>query len=373
MSQSKERTKILPLTSLRFFAAAAVVVYHLSPYVFWLHQPNLLGRSVALGFVSVSFFFVLSGFVLATSYARSEASFNLKGFLVARFARIYPGFCAWLLFETPHFVYTNIRVMHHRAQEIFLLWLGSFFALHGWLTRFGFMDAPCWSISDEFFFYLLFPFVAFRLWRMKSQWLGVVCVLLYLLGNAFVYYCFRHGAPHYELDFNPLTHLPDFFLGIALARFRDRIERRPAWSARVRRFAPALALLAVLVFFAIPAFSLGIPLTLMQHSALFPIYAAIILAFASGNALIEKIFAVPLLVLLGEASFALYLLHIPVAAVLRVPLERQPILMPFVFFGICVGLSIVSFHFLETPARRWIIRRFHSRDRESIAVQTLAQ
>src|ERR1700712_5707681 len=87
------------LTSLRFFAALYVVLYHsLTPMVSGIEKHAFVQRAISLGYASVSFFFFLSGYILAVAYLRTGRDLRMrKRFYVARFARIYPLFALTLL------------------------------------------------------------------------------------------------------------------------------------------------------------------------------------------------------------------------------------------------------------------------------------
>ncbi len=114
----KQSQKILPLTSMRFFAALYVVFYHELT-----HTAELAGshgffeRFCSLGYVSVSLFFFLSGFVLAIAYLAGKPM-DVRRFLVARFARIYPLLFACLLFDLPHFFYTQRQGTQHQVRHV---------------------------------------------------------------------------------------------------------------------------------------------------------------------------------------------------------------------------------------------------------------
>jgi peptidoglycan/LPS O-acetylase OafA/YrhL len=82
--------RIHALTSIRFFAALYVVICHtLRSYVPFLWNDGVWGRAIGLGYISVSFFFALSGYILAFVYLRRGASVSPRKFFKARFARIY--------------------------------------------------------------------------------------------------------------------------------------------------------------------------------------------------------------------------------------------------------------------------------------------
>ena len=99
------------LTSLRFFAAMYVVLYHsLAPMVASVgHHPSL-EQAISLGFVSVSFFFFLSGYILSVAYLSDGRKFPGKTlFYSARFARIYPLYILTLILDTPDWFVAHAR------------------------------------------------------------------------------------------------------------------------------------------------------------------------------------------------------------------------------------------------------------------------
>ncbi len=101
--------KVYPLTSVRFFVALMVVFHHSAPaFLPYFHgmsmgavSGNLLGRMLISFTFSVSFFYLLSGYVLAMVYLRDGKAVNAKKFFAARFARIYPLYFVILVLDSP--------------------------------------------------------------------------------------------------------------------------------------------------------------------------------------------------------------------------------------------------------------------------------
>src|SRR5437763_10072877 len=140
------------LTSVRFFAALHVALYHLvRPFDLW----GPLAPLFSSGYVAVSFFFLLSGFILTYSHALEyeRGKGNPTKFYVARFARIYPVYllttlaAGWIMrgqFDKPIHI---------------VAFLADLLALQTWSVRTAnFFNIPAWSISTEAFFYFVFPF-----------------------------------------------------------------------------------------------------------------------------------------------------------------------------------------------------------------------
>jgi peptidoglycan/LPS O-acetylase OafA/YrhL len=98
--------KIHALTSLRFFAALYVVCFHalsVASFLPSIRSESFLGRWLGLGYTSVSFFFLLSGYILGVVYLRRGSPVALGAFFRARFARIYPLLFLSLVVDIPYF------------------------------------------------------------------------------------------------------------------------------------------------------------------------------------------------------------------------------------------------------------------------------
>src|SRR5579871_6227282 len=154
-------TKILPLTSLRFFAALWVVFFHTLILAFGPRVTNVStvsGRILLLGYISVSFFFTLSGYILAVTYLPRRVS--MERFWWARFVRVYPLFFVTLILSCPPFFIGEVkRLGTHAATYKMLDKLpGNLLMVQAWMPSLVKIDFPNWSLSVEAFFYLLFPF-----------------------------------------------------------------------------------------------------------------------------------------------------------------------------------------------------------------------
>jgi hypothetical protein len=173
--------EIVSLTILRAFAAWWVVIYHfkrMSPFTDGLDVFAL--RS---GWIGVDVFFVLSGFVLAYVYGPEIESQNFEfwQFLVKRFARIYPAHLFTLALMLAMIAATVI--IHARtslASELspdpssnydpMRTVLAQLLLIHAWgIDKIGHFNAPSWSISAEWFAYLIFPVIAPALLRLSPR------------------------------------------------------------------------------------------------------------------------------------------------------------------------------------------------------------
>ena len=147
------------LTSLRFFAALFVVLYHLVRQV---GQVTDLSMLVWFGRSGVTFFFVLSGLVLAWTYA--DAMPRLRVFWWRRFARIWPLHVVATLLSVGVYVLLDRPVS--TAGVVAALGL-----VHAWFndpTIVNGGNGATWSLSDEAFFYLCFPLLLAGMARARD-------------------------------------------------------------------------------------------------------------------------------------------------------------------------------------------------------------
>jgi len=372
MATSQAKPKILPLTSARFFAALYVMLYHTLPR--W-DVPNQwqdwVNKFVGMGYISVSFFFMLSGFILAVVYLKGNRPVNKRRFFVARFARIYPLYLAAMLLDTPHFLHVGLTLQHRPPWQMAAEFLATGGLVQAWLNL-RMLNPPGWSLSTEAFFYISFPFLGVALWRMRARLAIVASILIYGSGILVVLAMERLRGVG-ELSYQPFPHLFVFMLGVLLAKLFVWIGENPTRSQRMEWAAPWMLFGCLAGLLVIPMTSIASYVPLLQHGLLAPIFAVAILAFASGNGLISALFSAKWMVILGEASFALYLLHYPIHSILRSPIEHRGTPMFLLYLVGTIGLSVMSYFWLEIPARRWILAKEHVRSMETEVTSALSQ
>lgn len=365
-----------PLTSLRFFAAFVVVLCHvryshvnqLSPWA-WNFSKN--------GFVGVNLFFVLSGFVIAYNYGEKflEKTTTFGKFMVARFARIWPAFVAALILAFPVYVLSDKAVL---AKMPVLLPI-HLLLIHNWFPNLGYLWlSPSWTIGTEWGFYLMFPLFAAAVFKLRERGLWTLLIVAGLLAFVapYLYHSGLLSGAHGNLasgddvggDFwgralrwYSIFRLPEFVVGVCVCRLfmlQDSAQR-DRWA----RFMGPIAL-ASLVFVAWVMASDALPMMYIDQAVLTLPFAVLIWFLAYDKGLVAKWMAIPSLVLLGEASYSLYLVHIIVKQVMfrfaghffHVPADSIALTL-FVIVAAVVA-SIVMFIFVEKPSRKWIVGRF---------------
>lgn len=343
------------LTSLRFFAALAVLSSHL-----WVleEEPNILqplARSIFHeGYAGVSFFFMLSGFILSHTYQRKLVGGSIKSsaYFMLRLIRIYP---LHFLTALPFALWALAGGGLDAAPRI----IANLSLVQSWVPIKDYyfsLNDPSWSLSDEIFFYGAFAGLA----RFPTRRLTLFAMALLAAAVAIVWLLIAHhhaswsvgdgdvGFPHWLTYINPAVRLLDFVVGMLLYRFPKPRLSRSLWTA-----GEAVSVLALIV--AAYAFTrLDLPQVLRAQLLYLPLMALVIYVFAAGGGLLSKWLCNERLVLLGDASFALYMIHLPILNGTRALFEQLGEPIPLVAYaagaaGLSVGLSIVTFRFVERP------------------------
>jgi peptidoglycan/LPS O-acetylase OafA/YrhL len=386
------------LTTIRFFGAVYVVICHWlgggAPILTPHHA--VLWRIYRMGGSAVSGFFLLSGFILAWVYLRQSGPLDKRRFYVARFARIYPIFLATLLLDTPHFIFLQMsrHGVHGGLMKTGISFTACLVMLQAWAKPFWGPDFPNWSLSVETFCYVLFPFVGYLIWKIRSPWIWISMAALYVASQALVVLAVSGAVAHginYELIFFwPPFHLSVFLMGVLLAKLLATSEivgqeRTSVFRSVYMPLGLCITAGAVLVAWTPIAFE-DSPLgsALFRDGILTPFFCLLIWALASRKSIVSKLLSTPWLVLLGEASYGLYLIHVPIFHLMNpivlhllhnMPWGEFRALDAFAFllyFALCIGLSVSSFVWLETPSRKWLNRKLWQPRREVIDLPGVA-
>jgi len=366
-ARSEDQQEILPLTSVRFIAAAMVVMCHINKYGI---LPIAAIDDVPLE-DGVSFFFVLSGFILTYTYfARDFVGKNLQRFYASRLARIWPAhFAAGIL----ALIVAPSLISFVKPVQTGLILFTNLFMLQSWIPRPDFyfsLNSPSWSISTEFFFYLCFPFL---LPAIKRSW---VRPLLLTLGAAAIFVTIASvlGARGFTVRnyvlclwlvyINPVARIFEFVIGMVTAKafftFKDKLQKFTPQQTTACEFA-SIALIAItfaisfnyckIITGVMPSF-LG---SWIRYSGSSPAFALLIGSLAIGNGTLGKMFNNKIWVHLGKISYSVFLLHTVVFFAYQAhysSLQNLPIALRISgFIAVLLVLSDLCFRFIETPCR----------------------
>ena len=353
------------LTSLRFFAAAEVVAFHMSTSAGGKAVADGLLKDLASGgFAAVTFFFVLSGFILSYAHAgrRESDGCDVRAgtFWRLRFARIAPAYYLGLLLALP-FVGYQLDGIAAVGESRFVGPVLVILFLQAWWPRFAMLwNFPAWSLSVEWLFYASFPYLARALGRVPRTTLftatyalivaATICRSEFLSSPNFT-------LPEGRLDLRfqayfPLLHLPLFIFGMALGRlflFGPRISPR---------MHTAMLWLGLGILFLLFGGARLLPWWTRSDAVLALVFALVIFGGAGARTNVPLLTR-PGFLLLGEASYAMYILHIPIRFWWEIGREAIGIELPnwldfALYFCAVVAVSILVFRHVETPLRRRI-------------------
>jgi peptidoglycan/LPS O-acetylase OafA/YrhL len=383
--------KIDPLTSIRFFGAVYIVACHWwrmgVPIV--LHS-SLLLRFLFLGSSGVSGFYLLSGFILAWVYLSEGSRLDKRQFYISRFARVYPIFLLTLIADTPWFYLSQIARLGVKGALIKtgLSFAGCLVMVQAWGPRFWAMDFPNWSLSVETLSYALFPFVGLLLWRLRGVWIWVAMLALYAGGQVVVALALIFAASHHisseVVFFFPPLHVSTFLLGVLVARLQASSSGRGPTrqrSAGVVYSVLGMTITAYVVTVLITTTSMvGFPpgSAFVRDGMLAPVFCGLVWSLSNENTLVSRWLSARWLVVLGEASYGLYLIHVPVLHMILPLLLRLSngltwqgfrsfyVLSFLGYLVVCIGLSVASFYWVEAPARRWIKSKFRPNRKKTV-------
>jgi peptidoglycan/LPS O-acetylase OafA/YrhL len=345
------------------------MLFHFTP-----PHVELLAPIINNAYVFVGFFFLISGFVLAYNYA-DRAVLSKRRFYIARLSRVYPTYLLVLALSVPFL----LEEWHaHTPHDFYLGLILTPLALQGWSPILAtFWNTVGWTLPAEIMLYGVFPFLLLGLRRMDPMLktplrLAVAILIVWAIGiTPHVSYLLLNPdhltepATRYTyaywlrvLKYTPCLYLCTFTAGVLLARLHAMLEL----TSRQRLAMALSALTAIGLFFAYG--SARTPYVLVHGALLLPLFATLLLALCGGNAVTSLLSWKPL-VLFGETTFALYLLHFNAFLLIHfyhLP-ERLHVaaLDPWISYAVIIAMAFAVSRYFEKPAREFVLRVAGSR------------
>jgi peptidoglycan/LPS O-acetylase OafA/YrhL len=204
---------------------------------------------------------------------------------------------------------------------------------HVWFPRFVLSwNVPDWCVSVEMWFYAAYPLLVVwalgrgrrALWALAAaSWATAMAISVaytVLRPDGFAADAGSVGFYIALYKFSPLVRLPEFVFGVALGAI---YVRSPA-EARGRRWATPLLVGTVAAGAVVLLVGDRIPYTLLHNGALLPLYGALVWTLLVGRGPLHRALEARPLVAIGNASYPLYLLQVPVMMWLFLVTGRQP-------------------------------------------------
>lgn len=371
--------EIKALTGLRIFAALWVVLFHFRPL---LHDaaPALASAVAPIlnsGAQGVDLFFILSGFVLTWNYLDTMGpSWSLRGtvrFLWLRLARVWPVYLVtlhlaalWVVFtfyvgHVPTEDTTAFNAVSY-VRQLFMvqLWFQPFFDGSSW-------DGPAWSISAEWLAYLLFGVVVLVIFRLAQvtrarglMLLGLAAslspVLLLLISGHF---------------YTPWSWLPRILMQFTAGALACAAVRRlrPSHQTRVLAGVTAAVVVAAAVGLLYVFDAHPLPGVIDSGGVVDLLFTPLVVTLAIGVGTLPRILATRVMVLGGQISFCLYMVHELVHTSWSWTARQFGLtlsggtgkLTVLGLFAVCLLASALLYHAVEEPARKWLRRMLDAR------------
>lgn len=349
------KKKINTIQLLRGFAAIAVVFHHVAGYLKVNNQLDFLGGYCKIGFAGVDLFFVMSGFIIhftSKSYLNNPA--KLGEYWKKRAIRIYPIY--WLMTTGIFFFQFLLPRLNQKAaldtgypMDVFTI-LKTYMLLP---VHFA-INPVSWTLSYEMFFYLMFSLLIIS----KRLWFVPVSILLFSGWHIFVeqYQHQRFGYNYYNFFFG--SYNIEFFLGYFLFILYDKglltIPVKVAWLGVL------LSCTCIVVF----GYEIA-DVDYYKRLLVFGLSSVVLLACLLKLEEHQQFRVHPIFVILGDASYIIYLIHFPMIFFMNkllllahLQLNNQQ-LISFSYFIIVaiIGLGIVLHKWLEVPMNRYLMKK----------------
>lgn len=381
-----QESRMPALTGIRFFAIFHIFLFHLwtlydmeKPPEFanlligFADLPPLLVNFISNGWLATSFFFLLSGFILAYLYWGPDGrlSTDRKRFWLQRCFRIYPIHLLTLTITAVPLVGWHLSQGMGMTELIGSLIL-TLTLMQAWVPEaVPVWSWPTWTLSALIFLYLIMPWLMPRLARLSRRQMGWTLALLpfvSLIPTAIYALLVPVGTDpgvHWKIFLGsmPLFWLPHFMAGMLLTRL-FHINRFTETSS-----APAkapwlswgdLALVLVLLIAVQP--TIAEPLKFfLRHGLVMPIYMVLLLDLARGRGLAARIFSFPGSGFLGETGFSIFVWQNLVMTACWISLNINPNAGHYHLVAATLGivlLGILSTYGFEKPMAGKLRRKF---------------
>lgn len=372
------KEEIRALTGLRGLAAMLIVVHHFGLLVLPLRS-TIVGPSLGkCGLLGMSVFFVLSGFVIHYNYARniSAGRQGVRGFSIARFARLYP---LYIVFVLANFAFNlTISTEYVTTLPYYLLSIQSWiYSIHyGQVLAVSQMYANnAWSISTEIGLYLLFvPLAMWGKFGTPSVRKGLAIIVVAIIGRiVFVRLSVLYGGDFLQnsfgaspslapdqwlIFFSPYGRVFEFLAGVGLSE---------VWSARAvqgRARVVAMGLGVLACAYIVASFLDGAAYSLprvFSPNAVHMGYAVSVPLAIFAICLNGKFLCGAVARWIGEISYSLYLVHgVMIPLFSGTDSAAGYVMKAIVFFAMVIVVATLAHVYLEMPAQK-AIKSFYGR------------
>lgn len=395
------------LEVLRFLLGVYIILYHT------FHFPELndfINRTISMGFIGSSTFFILSGFILSYVYLKGNGTDVVhlketpKSFFSKRFANLYPihifslllaigiiWLVAWLNIQPNDFKTSNRFVMYDSNNyspgnllahmmtdwEVAGRFILNIFLLQAWDPWFISFNAPSWSISVLLFMYLVFPYLAPKLSMVKRPFLALLIINIIYLAFPVVFSLTGLFDKPFTgiLNRNPIVRLPEFLAGIMLCNIYFHLKKK---NFILKNYYKIVMIFFIFISFAASIYLLKHPEIFtdkgnvsyyLLHTGLLLIpECCLVYLFTTFN--IKKPDNITMWKKLGGATLPMFALHLPLYMLfLRIEtllVGSHPIWLYPVFVFLTILACVYFQEYIVVKTRKLILKLILKKDNEKI-------
>jgi peptidoglycan/LPS O-acetylase OafA/YrhL len=352
----------------RFCAALLVFLSHLPllPGMEGLAKWRLFDSGVA----GVSFFFVLSGFILTYNYAEVFADAtgraDYQRFVWNRLTKIYPVHLVITMAMIPAQIFSPNLPLDYRAVP-FHLALAQCWWPSAYPTFMSYLNVPSWSISCEWFFYLLAPLAIYCAFNRKVRYVPGAVLVVYAIALTWAVIGKAAYTELHMVSWFAPSRVPEFLCGVYLAEFY-LAERRE----RSARSASTLQLAGVFLVALGAIYRPHAPWPLWGGLLYLPGAMLLVYGLAQGKGILRAALAGKLVHRLGVASFSFYLFHAPFLRCLRIVWLRlgwhvgswvEALGAGLLIFGVTQSCALVICYRFEVPVQKRLRKWFEPKSK----------
>lgn len=380
MSDSTPTSRLVPLDGLRGLAALIIVILHyrnlndhwnetiINTNPFW----DQLILVYKFGWMGVEFFFVLSGFIFFWKYGEriSNKAITLTNFAILRLSRLYPLHVATLFLTAvlQYFVWAKSSTTFiYGNNDFYHLLLQLTYLNYGWVEVGHSFNAPAWSIALEMGMYFLFYAACFGRKNRPLIALGLMMLFLHVH--------IRGPLPNIPMLNEPFTRVGYcFFMGGLLHFLYTKLRNA---GKIMEHFGFASLVGIVIILYCIQSYVVG---TTAMAQLIGPRFNAVISLGVFPMLVTCALFWPPAikflslqpLVVLGDISYSMYLIHFPIQIAIHYytlvfgPVDFTQKSVFWTYIAIVLGVAYLSHFYFEKPAMRWLRGRLLEREAPAV-------
>ena len=369
MKQQNQEIYFNPLTGIRFFLALMVFIYHFN---FFKYRPGFIYDFTGEFHISLTIFFVLSGFLISYKYA-DKVQLNRKWltrYFINRFSRIYPIFFIFTILNIAYAIKLGHLSFNRETAWVVLLNLTLLKGLFDDIKFSGIAQA--WSLTVEEIFYISAPLIFLFSTNLKRLFLLLVPITL--IGFLLVY--FFAGWPafgffknmHYMWHFSYFGRAAEFFFGIALAHL---MKNNSAFLLRFKHYtytglAGIIGCMLLMANLKGGIYEHGFfhPLGKLLNDVPLPFFTCCLFyGLIQEKTLLARLFSMDIIMLLGKSTYSFYMIHLGVLQSYLSYFIPGDNLFGYLFILFILWvLAILIYKFVEEPMHNYIrsLKVFHS-------------